>query len=1043
MDFLTSFLGRSGYLPHGYCFTWTPGLLWSMVGADAIVATAYFSIPLAITTFLRQRADISMRPVAWLFSAFIFACGLTHVMDIWTIWQPDYGLQVLTKVVTAVISIVTAIALWPLIPKALKIPSVNQLQTVIKALEAEVQKRRSAEDHLGDVQQNLAVTLASVEAGFIAIDRAGRVTRMNAVAERVLGWGQAEAQGQSLWRVFERENRPASDAERNPVDVMIEQDITVGTAQHVVAIARDGTRTALEMKAGLTYADDGTVRGMAMLFRDMTQLIHAEAESRRLAAIVESSIDAIVGQTLDGRITDWNGAAHAMFGYTADEAVGQPVQMLIPAEREVEEQRLLAGLAQGANVPAFDSVLRTKDGTPLEVSVTISPIRDRRGRLVGASRIARDVSHLRRAEAALRESEARLRFTLESAQIGDWDLDLVSGTARRSLRHDRCFGYDRLQDDWDFETFLRHVHPDDRAEVVGRIQAGTSALRDWSGEYRVVWPDASIHWVRTHCTIQHEAGRPTHMLGIVSDITQQKLAEEMRLKSLRLEAENRQIQEASRLKSQFLANMSHELRTPLNAIIGFADLLRSGAVPPASRKHDQFLDHIGTSGRHLLQLINDVLDLSKVESGKFEFFPEPVDLPLLIDEAVGILHTATAKKGIAIATEVDPTLTGIVLDSARLKQALYNFLSNAIKFTPEGGHVSVRALPEGPAHLRIEVQDTGIGIAAADLPRLFVEFQQLDAGSTKQHPGTGLGLALTRRLVQAQGGSVGVRSTPGMGSTFYMVLKRVHGPDVAHLPAPADDEARAHRVLVIEDERQVRADLVQALSDVGFRVDAASTGQQAVQHALAHAYDAITLDLLLPDRNGLDVLASIRSAGPSRASPVVGVSMPAEAGAAARFSIANVLCKPIRSAEIVAAMARFRGAPSQRAKVMVIDDDPLALDLMHATLSGIGIDTVCLLDGRLALAEIDQHRPDAIILDLMMPTFDGFAVLDALRRLSVWRDTPVFIWTSMILSADEYASLARSAREILSKGGGELEALLETLREWRPPLAALPQGDAS
>jgi signal transduction histidine kinase len=324
------------------------------------------------------------------------------------------------------------------------------------------------------------------------------------------------------------------------------------------------------------------------------------------------------------------------------------------------------------------------------------------------------------------------------------------------------------------------VHPDDRDSVVRRIEAGRASLKGWNGEYRVIWPDASVHWVRTHVTVQHEGGKPTHMLGIISDITQQKAAEEARLNAQRLEAENRQILEANRIKSQFLANMSHELRTPLNAIIGFADLLQSGAVDADVGKRRVFLGHIGASGRHLLRLINDLLDLSKVESGRFEFHPEPVDLAPLVKDVTDTLSPASQAKHIAVSTQIDPALNDLVLDPARMKQVLYNYLSNAIKFTPDRGHVTVRARAEGLSRFRLEVEDTGIGIAADDLPRLFTEFQQLDATLSKRHQGTGLGLALTRRLIEAQGGTVGVRSEPGVGSVFHLVLDRA--PDTRALP---------------------------------------------------------------------------------------------------------------------------------------------------------------------------------------------------------------------------------------------------------------------
>ncbi len=526
---------------------------------------------------------------------------------------------------------------------------------------------------------------------------------------------------------------------------------------------------------------------------------------------------------------------------------------------------------------------------------------------------------------------------------------------------------------------------------------------------------------------------------------QRRIADTARSKALELEGENRQIQEATRLKSQFLANMSHELRTPLTAIIGFADLLQMGTVPQGAPQHQIFLGHIGSSGRHLLRLINDVLNLSKVESGKFEFFPEAFDLSVLVKGVQDILSTEVQRKHLRVIVDIEQSLGSLFLDTGRLKQVLYNYLSNAIKFTPEGGLIVVRGKASGARHFRLEVEDTGVGIATDDLPRLFTAYQQLDAGSTKKYEGSGLGLALTRRLVMAQGGTVGVSSTPGIGSVFHAVLNRIHGTDGTK---SAEADVRLAKVadrhlLVIHDVRDDPPQLVAGLTAAGFRVDATATGEQAVEHARHCEYDAITLGLLLPDQCGLKVLQSIRAGGLSRVSPVVGMTMRGHEGTAATFAIADVLSKPIRTDEIVSAMARFRLPGTSPTNVMVVDDDPLALDLMRATLKSLGIDAVCLPDGRAALREIDLHRPDAIILDLVMPEFDGFAVLDALQRLPAWLDTPVFIWTSMALSDADYAALGSSARAILSKRGGSLDVTLDALRNWRRTPALVPLGVSS
>ena len=258
-----------------------------------------------------------------------------------------------------------------------------------------------------------------------------------------------------------------------------------------------------------------------------------------------------------------------------------------------------------------------------------------------------------------------------------------------------------------------------------------------------------------------ETSEGTFVTAAIRDITERKRE---------MEEQNRRMQEANRLKSEFLANMSHELRTPLNAIIGFSELMYHEKVGPLSPDHKEYLGDILTSARHLLQLINDVLDLSKIEAGRMEFRPEMMDLAKITGEVKDILRGLAGTKKIQVETEIDPTLSKVILDSSKFKQVLYNFLSNAIKFTPEAGKIVIRLKPEGKNQFRLEVEDTGIGVSEKDIPKLFSEFQQLDAGTGKKYAGTGLGLALIKRIVEAQNGMVGVKSELGKGSVFFAVF---------------------------------------------------------------------------------------------------------------------------------------------------------------------------------------------------------------------------------------------------------------------------------
>jgi nitrogen-specific signal transduction histidine kinase/CheY-like chemotaxis protein len=356
--------------------------------------------------------------------------------------------------------------------------------------------------------------------------------------------------------------------------------------------------------------------------------------------------------------------------------------------------------------------------------------------------------------------------------------------------------------------------------------------------------------------LQTEEG--TLVSSAIRDITERK----------RLEY---RMQEASRLKTEFLANMSHELRTPLNAIIGFAELMHRGKVGPVSAEHHEYLGDILTSSKHLLHLINDVLDLAKIESGKMEFRPESVDLDKLARDACDIVRGLAASGRLQVDTHVDAEVATVIVDPARVKQILYNYLSNAIKFTAPGGRITIRIAPEGPALFRIDVEDTGVGIAADDLDKLFVEFQQLDASAAKQYQGTGLGLALTKKLAEAHGGQIAVRSTPGEGSTFSVILPRVM------TMAPADQVAGPvmslpagnRTILVVDDDPAALKMASLALREMGYRPVCSADPEDALRMAEADPPGIVIVDLLMPGVDGFEFVSRFRAMPAGRNVPII------------------------------------------------------------------------------------------------------------------------------------------------------------------------------
>ncbi|HEV3329882.1 MAG TPA: response regulator [Bryobacteraceae bacterium] len=448
------------------------------------------------------------------------------------------------------------------------------------------------------------------------------------------------------------------------------------------------------------------------------------------------------------------------------------------------------------------------------------------------------------------------------------------------------------------------VHPDDRQAALDAVAGFDKGVELTHLELRFLAKDGSYKWLVGSATPALDRGL---VFAAVSDVTERKVLEEqLRSQNLQLEQQNRNIEAASRMKTEFLANMSHELRSPLNGIIGFTELLYDGKLGGLSERPREFVGRIHASASHLLKLINGVLDLSKIEAGHLEFHPERLFVSQVIREVTGILSGLAAEKQIQFETEIDAAVDEVVIDAGRFRQVLYNYLSNALKFTGENGRIVVRLKSESDTEFRLEVSDTGIGISEPDIARLFVEFQQLDATTAKRYQGTGLGLALTKRIVEAQGGHVGVDSTPGVGSTFFAILPRVASKAPVHYDVA--------RILVVDDQALDRALIARILQSNGYLVETVTTSHEAYEKCQREGFDAITLDMLLPDSPGWELLAKIRSLEDHRNTPVIVISSCDRADLGIPVNVESYLTKPVRPDELTGTLIRV-GVPKRIKKV--------------------------------------------------------------------------------------------------------------------------------
>jgi signal transduction histidine kinase/DNA-binding response OmpR family regulator len=501
--------------------------------------------------------------------------------------------------------------------------------------------------------------------------------------------------------------------------------------------------------------------------------------------------------------------------------------------------------------------------------------------------------------------------------------------------------------------------------------------------------------------------------------------------------------EASRTKSSFLANMSHELRTPLNAIIGYSEILQEDVDDLGAESLSPDLKKIEVAGRHLLGLINDILDLSKIEAGKMDIFIEKVEIAALLEEVRSIIVPLVEKNSNTLEFQMPENLGSIHTDRTKLKQSLLNILSNASKFT-ENGRITLavdRLAGDRPA-MQFAISDTGIGMSDAQLGKLFQAFSQADASTTKRYGGTGLGLAITKHFCQLLGGDISVASRKGKGSTFIITLPdkiaalaQIEATEVAPL---IDDSDSLTTVLVVDDDPAARDLLAANLKGTGYRLVHAASGEEALNLARTIRPDAITLDVMMPKPDGWEVLSALKADAELCDIPVVMVTIMPDRGIGLSLGAVDVLTKPVDRARLTSLLHRLlrRDGP-----VLVVEDDAGSREMIRHVVEKMGIESADVVNGSSALAWLADHpSPAIILLDLMMPEMDGFEFLDAFTGHPEWRDIPVIVITAKELTTAERERLMSQAQKVIAKGaftGIDVAAAVSEVVRRRPARASV------
>ena len=652
----------------------------------------------------------------------------------------------------------------------------------------------------------------------------------------------------------------------------------------------------------------------------MTEPIDHPEAAARLAAIVESSDDAIVSKTLDGVITSWNGAAQRIFGYTSAEAIGRHISLIIPPDRLEEENAILASIRAGQPIKHLETIRVAKDGRQVAVSLTVSPIKNPSGQIVGASKVARDISDRRRGEI----TQARLAAIIESS-----DDAIVSKTLDGIITSwnggaERMFGWTAAEAVGQSITLI--IPEEQREEenrVLARLRLGERITHFETVRQRKDGRllDVSI----TVSPIRDGSGAIVGASKVARDISSRRLLDQARQTLLERERLGRIEAEAlNRSKDQFLATLSHELRTPLNAIYGWARMLEGGLDPAAMRNATQA---ILRNAKIQVQLIEDLFDVSRVITGNMRLDVRPMNVLAPLEAALDTVRPAAAGKRIRLDAALDPRAAPIMGDPARIQQVVWNLLINAVKFTPSGGRVQLH-LTRANSNIEIIVSDTGDGIASDQIEHVFERFRQVDTGPTRRHTGLGIGLSLVKHLVELHGGTVGVVSAGlGHGSTFTVRLpiSVVQGPPPSTPGTkenqPGEDTGiesvkpvslRDVRVLVVDDDPEGRELAGLVLTNAGAEIRHAASARAAMAILEEWPPDVLVSDLEMPEEDGFSLLRRARRASMLRGRKLPALALTAYGRSSDRVRVLAAgfnlhMAKPADPTELVLAIASLVG----------------------------------------------------------------------------------------------------------------------------------------
>ncbi|HIK03720.1 MAG TPA: PAS domain S-box protein [Trichormus sp. M33_DOE_039] len=979
-------------------------------------------------------------------------------MAVWTLWYPTYWSFGLVKALTAIISVYTAVVAVELLPKALEIPSTNQLESANQKLQQEIIERQRVEDALRDSERRFRAIFDQTFQFMGLLHPDGTLLEANQTALNFGGLMYADVINRPFW---ETEWWTVGETTQNRLKAAIAQ-ATSGQFFRAEFDVRgaENTQTTVDFSLKPVFDDTGKVVLLIAEGRDICERKQAEtalhrahheleirvqertiellatnqalqeeilerqrveAELQKQALLLDLTQDSIIVRDLNGRIDFWNRGAEEMYGWTKAEAIGQISHTLLKTKFPQPMAEIAAELWQHGRWVG-ELVHTKRDGTPIVVDSRWTLQRDEQGRAEITLEINNDITARKRAE----EELSHLSRALESAVEGISQLDTQGRYIKVNPAYANAVGYqpeELIGMDWQLT-----VHPEDLVKLKaayeqmlthGKVEAEGRAIRKDKSLF-----DKQVVMVKAYDQQERFIGHYCFM----KDISDRR--------------------EVERLKDEFVSVVSHELRTPLTSISGALDLLASGVLQTQPEDAQRMLNIAASNTERLVRLINDILDIERIASGKVEMNREICNAADLMNQSVEVMEEMATQARVTLS--IAPISAQIWADSDRIIQVFTNLLSNAIKFSPPDSTVwlsaelvtgeenqkatfpTLQAADATFPYILFQVKDQGRGIPAEKLESIFERFGQVDASDSRQKGGTGLGLAICRTILQHHGGNIWVESSLGEGSTFFFTLPMITEADTrtSSLPVtstPWETDATSLHipclsphpplVLACDDDPSIRVVLQTMLERQGYRVMAVASGQEAVEQAKVHHPDVVILNLMMPEMDGWETLAVLKQQPQTQNIPVIILSgLLPDAHQAFPDHISDWIVKPPNLQLLCQALEKATAKQNQSIKVLIIEDDLDLAQVLIAMFNRYGVTSFYAQTGREAIQISQTIIPDLLVLDLGLPEYDGFAVVDWLRQHQRLCQVPLVVYTARDLDESDREKLKLGQTLFLTKG---------------------------